>query len=195
MTASQARAARRARRNRRKRVVRVSAFIAIAVISFLFIIALFAGSLPISIGTRPETSGFEDRFAEQTYAPHVRPGQDHPAYNSKPATSGWHLDSPARWGVHDDFIPDETLVHNLEHGGVGIHYDCPEGCPELIEQLKEIAGRANKVVMSPYPDMETRIALTSWTFLDAFDEFDQDRTEAFVAAHMSSPVAPEYTAR
>lgn len=195
MTASQTRAARRARRNRRRRLLRISAFVAVAVISFLFIAALFAGSLPISIGSRPETSGFEKKFAEQTYSPHLRLGQSHPDYNSVPATSGWHLASPARWGVHNNFIPDETIVHNLEHGGIGIHYNCPEMCPELIEQLESIVARVDEVILSPYPEMQTRIALTAWTYLDTFEEFDEDRIEAFVAAHMNSSVAPEHTAR
>ena len=43
--------------------------------------------------------------------------------------------------------------------------------------------------------METKIALTAWTFLDTFDEFDKDRVEDFARAHESSPNAPEYLVR
>ncbi len=39
--------------------------------------------------------------------------------------------------------------------------------------------------------MDKRIALTAWTFIDGFDEFDEGRVVAFFEAHMSSPVAPE----
>ena len=172
---------------------------AIAVISFLFVASLFAGSLPISIGssnTPPTDIG--EVFPEQPYSPHVDPGETHPPYNTVPATSGWHVGAPAgptQWGVYDRFIDDEILVHNLEHGGVGIHYDCPEGCPELVAQLSAIAQRAPKVVMSPYPGMETRIALTAWRVLDRLDVFDEARVTVFVDAHMGSQRAPEYFAQ
>jgi hypothetical protein len=88
-----------------------------------------------------------------------------------------------------------VLVHNLEHGGIGVHYNCPEGCPELVEQLSEVVNRATgeglKVIMSPYPGMDFRIALTAWNFLDKFDDFDRDRINKFISAHESSPNAPE----
>ena len=43
--------------------------------------------------------------------------------------------------------------------------------------------------------MDMRIALTAWTFLEAFDEYDDERIRAFVNAHMNSPTAPESLAR
>jgi len=135
----------------------------------------------------------EVRLPEQPYSTHVELGESHPTYNSIPATSGWHSGFTAKWGVHDTLIPDEVLVHNLEHGGVGIHYDCPAGCPALVQSLEGISGRYGKVVMSPYPDMGITIALTAWTFSDRFDEFDEVRITDFIEAHMSSPVAPEYS--
>lgn len=149
-----------------------------------------------AIGCAEEASETSDatweNFAVQPFSPHVEPGESHPPYNSRPATSGWHYGAVARWGVYEDvLIPEEVLVHNLEHGGIGIHFDCDEPCPELVEDLAEIAGRYDKVVMSPYPDMGSRIALTAWTFLDAFDEFDDQRIIAFIKAHISSPDAPE----
>ena len=41
--------------------------------------------------------------------------------------------------------------------------------------------------------MDTRIALTAWTFIDQFGEFDEDRIRDFVSSHESSPNAPEYS--
>jgi hypothetical protein len=92
-----------------------------------------------------------------------------------------------------------VLIHNLEHGGIGIFYDCPEGCPELEGQLSEMAQRGVegglKIIMSPYAGMDHRISLNAWTFLDQFDEFDRDRIENFINAHESSSNAPEPFAR
>ena len=132
-------------------------------------------------------------------ATHVLPGEEHPEYNSIPPTSGWHYNlplAPARWGIYDEPIEPEVLLHNLEHGYINVHYDCPDGCPELVLQLTELVqegiDRGGKLLMSPYPGMESRISLTAWTFLDQFDEFDDERIRAFVNAHESSPNAPEY---
>ena len=39
--------------------------------------------------------------------------------------------------------------------------------------------------------MKTRIALTAWTYLDKFDEFDAERITDFIEAHINSPDSPE----
>jgi hypothetical protein len=125
---------------------------------------------------------------------HIDFGESHPKYNSVPATSGWHYaqpNAPVAWGVYDEFLPDEVLLHNLEHGGIGLHYNCPNGCPELASQLAEFASKYPKIVVSPYPGIETRIALTAWTYLDKFDEFDAERITDFIEAHINSPESPE----
>ena len=129
---------------------------------------------------------------------HIGSGEGHIAYNSVPATSGPHFGQPlepASWGVHEIVLPDEVLLHNLEHGGISVTYNCPNGCGELAAQLSELANNAvndsEKVILSPYPDMETRIALTAWTFIDQFEEFDEGRIQDFVNTHESSSDAPE----
>ena len=196
-TPAQARALRRARRNRRRRLVRFGAGAGIGMIAVAFIMALFAGSLPISIGGQSTAAAQGERLDDQGRT-HISPGDSHPAYNSVPATSGWHNAqplAPVRSGVHQTVLPDEVLVHNLEHGGVGVHYDCPDGCDELVELLEDIVNGVGEVVMSPYPGMGSRIALTSWTFIDKFDLFDEERINGFIAAHLNSTVAPEYLAR
>jgi hypothetical protein len=115
---------------------------------------------------------------------HIEEGTRSPlAYNSTPPTSGPHYGSLARWGIHGEPIPDELQVHNLEDGGVGVWYDCPDGCPELVSQLQSVVERYHEgVLMAPYPGMETRIALTAWNRIDQFDEFDEERVVRFIRA-------------
>jgi hypothetical protein len=128
----------------------------------------------------------------------VVPDQEHAEYSTRPATSGWHYNlpiAPVDWGVYDEFVEDEYLIHNLEHGGIGVHYDCPEGCDDLVEQLASLVGTGSEIVMSPYPDMDSRIALTAWTYIDKLDELDEERIRTFIADHLNSSVAPEYPAR
>lgn len=51
---------------------------------------------------------------------HIAEGQLYEGYSSRPATSGPHWGAPARWGAYSAQLPDERLVHNLEHGGIVI---------------------------------------------------------------------------
>jgi hypothetical protein len=114
---------------------------------------------------------------------HIQTASDpHAPYNSEPPTSGSHLPYIAPWGVHTRPIPNELQVHNLEDGGVMVQYSCT--CPELGDKLRGIVGRYDKfVILAPYPGMKTRIALTAWTRLDRFEEFDEKRIVRFIDAY------------
>ena len=198
-TPTQARAARRERRQRKRRFKRFAAFAAVGIVAVLFIAALFVPGLQGIISppvNAPDGPG--ERFPDQGAA-HIKSGEGHPPYNSVPGTSGWHYDypdgGPARWGVYQEPLADEVLIHNLEHGGIGIHYDCPDGCDDLAEQLEGFFQTGLEIIVSPYPEMDSRIAVTAWTFRDGFDEFDRERIEAFIDSHLNSPNAPEYLAR
>jgi hypothetical protein len=108
----------------------------------------------------------------------------HVPYNSEPPTSGPHLPYIAPWGIHTTPIAKELQVHNLEDGGVMVQYHCATPCPELVERLAAIVRRyETQVILAPYPGMRTRIALTAWTRLDAFDEFDEARIVRFIRAY------------
>ena len=112
------------------------------------------------------------------------PSVPHIPYNSDPPTSGPHTPYLAKWGIHDQPVPKEEQVHNLEDGGVIIQYNCPEGCPELVEKLRAISRRYERLILAPYPGMDNRIALTAWRRLDTFDEFDEQRIVRFIDAHI-----------
>ncbi len=106
------------------------------------------------------------------------------AYSTSPPTSGPHLGALASWGVHDEPIPNELQVHNLEDGGVIVHYNCPDGCSELVTQLSELVEHYDEgVILEPYPQMDTRIALTAWQRIDQFDEFDEERIIRFIRTY------------
>lgn len=111
------------------------------------------------------------------------PETPHIPYNSDPPTSGPHVPYLAPWGVHTQPIPKELQVHNLEDGGVLVQYNCTD-CPELVAKLQAIVARyRDHVILAPYPNMPKRIALTAWTRIDAFDEFDERRIARFIDAY------------
>jgi thiol-disulfide isomerase/thioredoxin len=121
---------------------------------------------------------------------HLQPGETYDRYLSDPPTSGPHDPQPVPWGPYNEPIPKEKLVHNLEHGGLLVLYNCPEGCTELVEELEPFVGRyaasGVKLVLAPYPGMDSRLALVAWGYLDTFDELDPERIAQFLEADLGS---------
>lgn len=100
--------------------------------------------------------------------------QDAPlTFEHYPPSSGNHYARTAEWGVYTTEIPEGNWLHNLEHGGIVILYNCPpEGCEDLQQQLAQVAknipedGRfqEQKVVVTPYArELPSKIVLLAWT--------------------------------
>lgn len=102
------------------------------------------------------------------------------SYNSIPPTSGPRARAATDWGIHDRPIPNEIQVHMLWRGGVLVQYrpaESPALDDPVAEGLKRLIGRLRtehpdrycKAIVAPYPGLPTKIALTAWGRLDAFD--------------------------
>jgi len=106
-------------------------------------------------------------------------------WRTRPPTSGPHAPQIARWGEHSETVPEWLQVHNLEDGGVIIHYNCPEGCPESVEVLREILNElgTNQLILHPYENMDARFAVTAWTRRLLLDELDRDAIVHFIQAY------------
>lgn len=119
---------------------------------------------------------------------HVSIGASHPNYNSNPPTSGWHYASPAEWGVYGNELPDEQILHNLEHGGVWISYNKVDD--ETKTQLEKI-GRVNSgIVVTPRQANDTPIALASWGRLQKLESFDEAAIINFIKANKNKSPEP-----
>ena len=96
---------------------------------------------------------------------------------------------PARLGIYRDPWEPETLVHNLEHGGVVIWYNTTD--QQVIDDLEGLVEERlsddELLVLAPYPDMEPdTVALTAWSRLDTFPvaEYTKERVATFIDAHV-----------
>jgi hypothetical protein len=123
-----------ARRTARVRQFGLLGVLAIALIGFVVagVMTSFFG-LASSVVTTPvgRTVPLEgaDHVAEGTMV----------TYASRPPASGPHYASVApRYGVYEQAPPTGQWLHNLEHGAVAILYNCPEGCPEIVQGLTEL---------------------------------------------------------
>lgn len=66
-------------------------------------------------------------------------------------------------------------------------------CKELVKQLEDVARKNKlfKLLVVPRPQLDTTIALTAWTYIDKFDDFDAKRIEKFINYHRDN--GPEQT--
>ena len=103
---------------------------------------------------------------------HIADGSSHPPYNSNPPTSGWHYATPANWGIYHATLPDETLVHNLEHGGIWLSYRDANDT-QTIAQLDAIVNQfPDHVILTYRPTDDKAIAVAAWGHLLNLDTAD-----------------------
>ncbi|MEK7614545.1 MAG: DUF3105 domain-containing protein [Patescibacteria group bacterium] len=161
-------------------------------ISFWTIAALIVGSLGYGIvylATRPEKPrpGVAISILGQE---HIPVGTSHPEYNSNPPTSGSHYAKEAEWGVYQNELPDEQLIHNLEHGGIWISYK-PDIDAAIKSELESIGNKyKGAVVVAPRAKNDSMIALASWGRLEKLDNFDEVKITAFIGANKNKSPEP-----
>jgi hypothetical protein len=116
------------------------------------------------------------------------------AYNSNPPTSGPHDPDWIKSGVYIEPQNEGKLIHSLEHGYVVISYNCQaEQCKMLIKQLEDVVRekKLKKLILVPRKNLDTKIALTAWTYIDTFNDFDAKHIERFIDYHRDQ--GPEKT--
>ncbi len=119
---------------------------------------------------------------------HISVGASHPPYNSNPPTSGPHYAQPANWGVYDSELPDEQIIHNLEHGGVWISYKDINATTTAA--LEKITRSQSKVILEPRAKNDAPIVLVSWNRLQQFQTFDEPGILKFIEANKNMSPEP-----
>ena len=172
ISSRQARDARRANRRNRQELLRMGILGILGVVALALIggLLLSPGLLPSSsdrqvLSAEERLSGPGTHHSEQTRE-HISETTAYSSYNSIPGTSGPHWAIPAEWGSYSEPLSEERIVHNLEHGGIGIHY--AESADLLtVEALEAIAedvpGYPSCVLLSPHTEIEMGVVLTAWS--------------------------------
>lgn len=153
------------------------------------ILGLIAIPVISTLITRSNLPG--EAFSSQGNA-HVSLEADVPEYNSNPPTSGPHTDNLTSWGSYDYVVPERTLIHNLEDGGVVMYY--PLGSPEennaeierleaALEAAEAKTGQSYRhVVIAPRENLTSPYVLTAWTRKLELDSLDQEQVTKFIDA-------------
>ena len=113
-------------------------------------------------------------------------------YELRPPAGGMHR--PVWWncGFYDQPVPDENVVHDLEHGAVWLAYS-PDLDDADVEVLHDIARSNGKVLVAPYEDLDAGVAVvaTAWARQLTLDSVADPRLDAFVQQYQDGPQAPE----
>lgn len=179
------------------------------VIGAVVVLALGAGAVLLLLWRSAPTSTFHvdgvinravgDRLSTEKGV-HINPPQKG-HWRTDPPSSGEHYSqffmAPAAWGYHDDTLPPEDWVHNLEHGGIGILYNCPSGCAKDQAAIRHFVAGAPaedktnevKLIATRYAVPDHRFALVAWGWRLYLDAWDPKVAERFYEAHADQ--APE----
>jgi hypothetical protein len=125
-------------------------------------------------------------------------------YQANPPASGDHWPVWSTWGVFDTPVPVEQWVHNLEHGGIVLLYNCVRcvgdmdctTCQPEIDELTAIRNafppdryNSQRIIVTPDPMLPTRFAAVAWLYRWQSDTLDQSQIECFINARYDH--APE----
>ena len=182
--------------------------ISFAAIAVLFIVALLVPvALPLNFGGQSSGAGHADDYVDGIgqQVP-VAAGRDHfpdtvaitavnPDGYTVPPTSGQHWDGWVQCGFYRESVPDERIVHNMEHGNIIVHYNLADSAQ--VDELSRVFGAIGLSnmwgVARPYAEIpEGTVALTTWGVVDGpMDGVDPDRIERFFNAY-SGKLGPEF---
>lgn len=150
--------------------------------------------LPTSIPTPAGPSLSEVPVTDGPVLTSIMPGREHfPAqlrisdvapdgYNTVPPTSGKHWSKWSDCGFYNYPLPDELLVHNLEHGNIIVSYnlDDESEVSALRDAVAAIPLAEEYAVVRRYHAIpEGMVALTTWGVLDRMLGVDPDRIARF----------------
>ena len=141
------------------------------------------------------------------------PGIDSPAneggqHVAEPSTVSYRANPPASgphwpmwqepWGAYPMGLPRERWVHNLEHGGVALLYNCPTGCDDVVAQLTALRDstrpdrfNAQRILIVPDAVMPHRVAAVAWGWRWQGETVDAATVRCFIDARYDR--APEST--
>lgn len=168
-----------ARRHKRERTI----YAAIAVV-VVVIVGLLGWS---AVRPAPPLPGvqYPDQGGE-----HIPRGKPHPAYNSNPPTSGWHYAETVPPGAYREEIPEEILVHNLEHGCIWVSYKDSKDA-DLVAKLDGLAAQyPTAVVLTVRSKNDSAIAVAAWRRLLKLEKYNEGQIVQFIKAFRNKGPEP-----
>ena len=126
-------------------------------------------------------------------ASHVAEGTS-VSYATTPPTSGSHWPVWAPCGAYSNQVPDEVIIHNLEHGNVVISHNLTD--PDQLSRLIQLTGSLVDFdkwgVLRPYSDIDKGfVGMSAWTVVDLFQGVDVERIRRFYDTYRANRLSNE----
>ena len=141
---------------------------------------------PVTSGVAPE--GIDGVVAyDVTDNSHVEGAVE---YGQSPPVGGPHNPVWANCKFYDGEIPNENVVHSLEHGAVWITYTA-DADDATLTAIQGLVGQSDHLIASLYPDQDSPIVLTAWNRQLAVDSIDDPRVPEFIETYLLADTSPE----
>lgn len=113
-------------------------------------------------------------------------------YDRHPPVGGDHNPSAAACGFYTQPVPDEYLVHTMEHGAVWLAYATDLSSDDLAVIRQVVSDNADTIA-TPYPDLDpgVKVVLSAWARQLPLKSLDDPRLEKFVDRYQNGDQAPE----
>lgn len=111
-------------------------------------------------------------------------------YSIIPPVGGIHNPAWQNCGVYPLPVPNENVVHSLEHGAIWISYH-PDLDPVEITKLEDITRQSGYRLLSPYPDLSSPVVVSAWGYQLKLESADDPRLLAFIEKYERNPESPE----
>ena len=144
------------------------------------------------VTVRPRSIGPGEEAAIMPTRNHVPEGQS-VVYSTTPPTSGDHWERWADCGYYPDGLPDEVIVHNLEHGNIVVSYNLSDQRDtEFLRSVLATIPLAEEWGVTRFYDKipEGMVAVVAWGRRIRMPGFDLDGLARFFAAY-AGEVGPE----
>ncbi len=128
---------------------------------------------------------------------HIKP-REKVTYKNAIPTSGPHGEETS-WGYSPAQLPNENIIHNMEHGGIVVSYR-PDLDKSVVQKIKALYTEPytvdrfhpTKVVIMPRAEQQKPIVLASWNRLLELDNYDQQKLIDYYLTNVGH--SPEPTA-
>ena len=106
-----------------------------------------------------------------------------------PPTGGSHNPRWQNCGIYADPVDSSLAVHSLEHGAVWLAYQ-PDLATEKVAELQDMVRGESYVVMSPFPDLQSEVVMSSWGKQLVIDAIPDEGIEQFIDRYQGEGPEP-----
>lgn len=158
------------------------------------VVIVVAGLVVLALSR--ERSEDVDIVGLQTYSDLSNTHTEGPVeYEHTPPAGGLHSSTLLNCGIYSEPIPNENVVHSLEHGAVWITYDPTLSDSDVAELRDFVEGLRQRVreyiVVSPYEGLPSPVAASAWERQVFLDGVDDERLRQFVDQFVRGTQSPE----